>query len=209
MGKCVVQLFTKSDILTKVQERTGCPRTVQAWPDEIIASNGYLDGETLKLNSHVTHSQAQKLDDCDVVVLQDKQPSTAPNPQQVTLLSMCHFVEVDRLWYPDVDAGFMLQQDGHGIRLILHHDPMWGTPRRGHFPVAKLRPNEPVLISLNHKSDFSMSSRRARTYWYGQFLFVYCGECSRVEFYGEPNEWMTKLVPWSAARHVDLNKRLF
>src|SRR6266545_3838939 len=106
MSRCVVQLFMKSDVLTKMQQRADGPRAMQTWRDEVTSSNGYLDGETLKLNPQIASSQIQKLDQCEVIVLQDKQPDSAANSQQGTPLSMCHFLKFGRLWYPDVDAGF-------------------------------------------------------------------------------------------------------
>jgi hypothetical protein len=159
------------------------------------------------LKAQAVNALLPKPEQYDVVVLQDKEIDVSANMLQDRHTGTCSFLKFGRVWHPDVHVGFVLQQGEHELELVLHDDPALARPRRGHFPVADLRLNDPVLVSLNHKSDFSMSGRRARTYWYEQFLFTYIGECTSVNLSDEDSLWV-KPVPWRSARHVELNKRL-
>ena len=80
--------------------------------------------------------------------------------------------------------------------------------RRSSYTVANLRLNVPVVVSINSKSDGGLSWDCESIYWYGQFLFMYCGEFEHIQLGTDSEPPISKPIPWQSARQVDLNERL-
>lgn len=81
---------------------------------------------------------------------------------------------------------FKLAEDKNQLEVYLNWS-YWklGEPFRENYQVAVLKPNEPIQIKLDGKRDFSMSSRRKRTFMEHDYILEYKGLVSAWEIMEE------------------------
>jgi len=83
-----------------------------------------------------------------------------------------------------------------------------GTPERENFKLCELGNNKPIEIKINGKTDFSMSSRRARVFKEQDYIFEYLGDFNKCKILREPYESNLKYLP-TDRKIVDLMKQLW
>ena len=99
-----------------------------------------------------------------------------------------------------------------GLELFL--DSSWnrhltGWPQRADYKPANLE-RKPIRITINWKSDFTMTGRKERTFHVHDYLFIPLGEFSEFEF--ERTEDISSLISsdiLESAKHVDLCEILY
>jgi hypothetical protein len=76
---------------------------------------------------------------------------------------------------------FKLKKESE-IELWLNWD-YWtvGEPERSNFKIAELKLNQPILIKLDGKRDFSLTGRRKRTFMEHQYVIEYKGLFNNIE----------------------------
>lgn len=82
-----------------------------------------------------------------------------------------------------------------------------GRPSRGDYKLAELRPDEPVRVLINGKTDFSFSAGMERLYLVADYVFEYLGRFA--EFEVRPEVAAAKSAPLHRARTVDLTRILY
>ncbi|MCU7551406.1 hypothetical protein OCK74_19950 [Chitinophagaceae bacterium LB-8] len=83
-----------------------------------------------------------------------------------------------------------------------------GIPERGNFKLCDIRKQSPVEIKINGKTDFSLSSRRARVFQEKYYVFEYIGDFNKINLLREPYDHIIKHIP-SDRKVVDLIKPLW
>jgi hypothetical protein len=84
-----------------------------------------------------------------------------------------------------------------------------GEPERDDHKLFQLKKNEPINISINGKSDFSMTGRRDRNYSEYEYIIEYLGEIETVDFLEQNKIKTIKRIPTERIKHIDLRKVLF
>jgi len=70
-----------------------------------------------------------------------------------------------------------------------------GEPARENFKLCDLKPAQPVEVQINGKLDFSLSSRRARSYKVQSYIFEYIDQVDKVRLMESPYTPIIKNVP--------------
>ena len=83
-----------------------------------------------------------------------------------------------------------------------------GLPVRDEFKICELVKDKPISIKINGKRDFSLTSRRARTFVEQEYIFNYIGDFTTIQIENEPSLLITKAIP-SAVKVIDLMKPLW
>ena len=83
-----------------------------------------------------------------------------------------------------------------------------GIPARQDFKLCSLKQDVPVEIKINGKTDFSMSSRRARAFKEQRYIFEFLGEFDKCNLMKKPIKSTLKRVP-KDRKVIDLMKTLW
>ena len=84
-----------------------------------------------------------------------------------------------------------------------------GKPGRNDHKLCILKKNTPVKISINGKSDSTMSSGKERSYSEYEYIIEYQGESDSIEFKDLNKIETQKDVPQKFIKHIDLRKILY
>jgi len=93
------------------------------------------------------------------------------------------------------------------IELWLNWD-YWtvGTPERSNFKIAELKLNQPVLIKLDGKRDFSLTGRRKRTFVEHQYVIEYKGLINNFQVVNSTQSFI-KSIPTNV-KSINLMKHI-
>ncbi|MCX6132020.1 MAG: hypothetical protein NTX25_23555, partial [Proteobacteria bacterium] len=83
-----------------------------------------------------------------------------------------------------------------------------GDPKREDFKLGEVKKGKPIEIKINGKTDFSLTSRRARVFKEQTYIFNYIGDFSECKILKEPFDFTLKRLP-SDRKVVDLIKPLW
>lgn len=122
-----------------------------------------------------------------ILIVDDNTPSASLNVNEsVNILNLTH----PKKW------GFFEISLKEKLELHLKYDHFEvGEPARDDFKLCELNLNQPVEIQINGKLDFSLSSRRARSYKEQFYIFEYLGEVNNVKLVKKTSTPIIKKVP--------------
>jgi hypothetical protein len=83
-----------------------------------------------------------------------------------------------------------------------------GIPERDNFKLCELEKNKPVEIKINGKTDFSLTSRRARVFKEQEYIFEYLGDFNKCKILKEPYNGCLKHLP-KDRKVINLLKQLW
>lgn len=208
-GKTVLQVFHRLVVYGKEHNNSRDREQLCRWLDAVPSHNGYLHAGTLVLPQQAV-SDRSLFERSDLIVLTDHQVGEMPGSFPQTSGESAGEIVLLQLGSRVIDyAIFRLRRCPGGIEIELNysgHSSSIGLPARADYRLARLVPGCPARITINGKTDFSLSGRLARTYRVHDYVFVLLGDLRR--FAVNPEETL-KTVPWSQAKHVDLREIMF
>lgn len=159
----------------------------------------------------VIKQQQIDFDDCDLLILNDYNRDYARQLSLKRDNSVYTFVRF--LQHPQPYEIFRLGYGEQGLELFLdysHNSYYIGFPKRDDYKIANLRLNYPVRVSLNGKTDTTVSgSPRPRTYKVFEYIFIYLGKFQQFQFICQSKLQQLKYIPSSRAKHINLTKILY
>lgn len=210
--KHIIQVFRSFRQYGKAQNEPGYRARLTDWPEHLASSSGYLEGDTLCLNSSAADF-SREMEQSSVIVLADYHPEqshplkTLRGPSQNECYAMLGRGE--RVLRYEL---FDLHRTEAAFELVFNysdHASLIGRPTRGDFKVGELHVQQPVRVTVNGKSDATLTGRRARTYNFYDYIFLYLGICTDVRTLPWNGVRIRKPVPVAQARRVDLTKVLY
>jgi hypothetical protein len=211
--KTVLQVFHNVVVYGKAQNNADERERLFRWQSSIPSRCGQAEGETLLLPQQLLDDRA-RFDRSDLLILNDYNPPGAAGCG-VPLHEEIGDSGVSLLQLGSRRVGYEIFQlcrgaDGFEIHLeYSRHRASIGVPGRGDYQLARLNAERPVRVTINGKTDFSLSGRLARHYVQRDYLFVLLGEFRRFAPQPDAAPARMKLLPLTAARHVDLRERLY
>jgi len=135
--------------------------------------SGNLTKDTLYLPADIF--EQKDLNNIDLILLiQDRTDNLLKKDrsEEVVFLNLSH---------PKKFKIFEFSVNGN-IELHLKYDHFEiGEPAREDFKLCDLKPSHPVEVKINGKLDFSLTSRRARTYKEQIYIFDVLGEVDQIK----------------------------
>lgn len=206
----VLQVFRNAVFYGKSQKSWEDRAHMMDW--EVMQSqSGYLEEGILYLPE--TIRSFPDLPQSDLITLEDDNPPTAevPNRGRYSLwrdtegqTNRCF-----NLLHPRKFDFFEIAQEGDDLILSLRPGYFEvGDPERERFRVCVLRPGSDVEIRINGKTDFSLSSRRDRTYLEQHYVFRHLGLFSGCYLMKAPCHKIEKRIP-EKRKVIDLKKPLW
>lgn len=181
------------------------------WPDKQPFEAGYVDQQTVYVNDSI-EPHSKDFEQSQMLVLTDYTTSSSYHPicDQLHCRTPWHSLMRD-FQHPRHYSIFDITKIGDAFQIHLNYKDNGayiGIPHRDDFMVAELKVNEPLRITINGKSDFTMTGRKARTFYLLDYIFVYYGEFS--QFQTVPANRLADPRPFSfvPTKHVDLQKIL-
>ncbi len=207
----VVQVFRNINVYTKAQKSFADRKDAVSWKS-MASRSGYVQDGILYLPEHLLSSQDLK--SIELITIEDDNHTP---PQERDL-------RYDKRINDNYDEG-MIHYFKHGVRIqfdlfeikrnphlelhLRNYNAIGLTiPQREAFKLCDLKAGAPVEIKINHKTDFSMSSRRGREFVEQAYIFDFLGDFNHIRLLTEQDLPFTKQV----AEHrklVDLLKSLW
>lgn len=208
--KHIIQVFHNHIIYGKAEHRAASRRQeISLWNSIIDSSTGYAEGETLILHESIKEQQ-NDFDNCDLLILNDYNRESARQFSRKRYTNNYTFIRF--FVHPQPFEIFRLACGEQHIELFLdysHNSYYIGIPKRDDFKVANLRLNYPIRISLNGKTDTTVSgSPRARTYKLFEYVFLYIGKFKQFQLVPSKVQKF-KHIPLTEAKHINLTKILY
>lgn len=185
------------------------------WPQSIKSNAGFVNQQTLFLpkNSDTVDS----IEKCDLLIITDYHPEFSRS--RIGLLKEQGFIDRRGAFVHNHYLVAKHQQAYYGILKFIVQNPLrihleydlWGVgiPKRDNFLIANVLQDKKVRILINGKNDFSMSSRRERTYKEQDFLLHYHGAVNGCKLMDDKEITKDKPVVLENYRNIDLRKTLF
>lgn len=178
--------------------RSGCIREEQLFLPEIVRENLQVNRIQSFIIQDVVHPNYGEKN-----VLMERE--TTKN-----LPELFAFNKENSVWHFEI---FSIEKTNAGeFELMLKYDTnksYIGEPSRNDHKLCTLKRGEPVQVSINGKTDFSLSGRRERTYTEYEYIIEYLGDVSKVDFMA-PNKIETvRKIPTKFAKVIDLRKVLY
>ena len=209
--KHVLHVFHNQHAFGKIGNAPACRKELLTWPNQLAYSAGYAEGNAIILNDSIEPhwsdlEQSQMLVMTDYTALSDYQPIC----DSFFRISKEHALIRD-FQHPRNYSIFKITQSNGVFALHLNYGENGayiGIPHRDDFPLAELKPNEPLRVTINGKSDFSLTARQARRFYLLDYWFVYYGEFSEFKTVPSQSLALPRDFRVSPAKHVDLQKIL-
>jgi hypothetical protein len=83
-----------------------------------------------------------------------------------------------------------------------------GEPKRNDHKMYVLERNQPIKISINGKSDFTMTGRKERSYGEYEYIIEYLGEVESIDFVDMNKIKVKKQLTEKFSKTIDLRKVL-
>lgn len=208
-------------------------KAFQQWDENLNSQTGYIDGTKLflpidKKNTVHINKRSSAIILQDIIGYQSSQSKlqirrkadTHKFPdwflqQQLSLSEnqnpeLAIFNSQKRKW--DFEIFSIEKSDTNKFDIFLSYQAnrfLIGQPDRADHKLFRLKKNEPIKISINGKSDFSMTGRRERSYSEYEYIIEYLGEIESVEFTELSKITTRKLIPKKLGKHIDIRKTLF
>lgn len=228
----VFQFYKKHWRIPKKYYTTETRQAFQNWDNKIQSQIGFVYGKELLLP--VDKKSIIQLNGATSVILQDV---IGHNSSQ-SKLHIRHNAEINRFpdWYRqqqlertdsqnpelavfnnqkriwDFEIFSIEKNDNNEFELYLRYkinEFQLGKPARDDHKLCILKKNEPLKISINGKSDFTMTGRKERSYAEYEYIIEYLGEIASVEFRELNKIGTEKAIPEKFGKHIDLRKILY
>lgn len=191
----VFQVFRHINVYDKTKKSYNDRKDTIGLTD-IPSKSGYVFKDELYLPESILNNP--DLQTCDLVTLED---DFCPMPQSVAnrcfhLKRKCIF-DIFEIKSKEV-IELHLQYKYFGV----------GTPERENFKLGEIKKGKPIEIKINGKTDFSLTSRRARVFKEQTYIFNYIGDFRECKILKEPFDFTMKRLP-PDRKVVDLIKPLW
>lgn len=207
----VFQVFRNINVYGKANKSFDNRREKTEWKP-ISSKAGYVKDGELYLPESILGNPDFKT--CDVITFEDNaeiKPVTALDMAYARYYNLDikpvynHCFHLDRV--NKLDIFEIRKTDEIELHLLYGYFEI-GTPKRGNIKLCEIRKGEPVEVKINGKTDFSMSSRRARVFKEQAYIFEYIGDFTQCMILKEPYEPVVKHVP-EKRKLVDMMKTLW
>ncbi|MBU2019109.1 MAG: hypothetical protein KJ941_05635 [Bacteroidetes bacterium] len=199
----IIQFYKKDKFFTKSEYDSSGRNEFFSWPESIASKTGFLEENTLFLNSNAHSNLNSKT--IGLFVLQDH--IEAPprkrdlkefyffSPQtlrsNVELFELIKTGERYEVWFDGITNSFQI-----------------GIPKRDRFKLCNLEIGQSVEIKINGKHDFTMTGRSERTFREKQYLIKYVGKADSIEILAQNKIEKMKTLNVENLQKVDLRKIL-
>lgn len=171
-----------------------------AWKP-IKSTNGFVVDDKLFLPENILQ-QSNFTESATIIMLNENSCSN----------KMVHLINDELLLYrkcPKIELDIFELKLNEKIELhLLYNQFAIGLPERDSFKLCDIKMNQPIEIKINGKLDFSLTSRRERTYIEQQYIIQYFGVFNSCEIYKPNSSISDKQFP-SNLKSIDLNKVLW
>lgn len=119
------------------------------------------------------------------------------------------FNNENKAWHFEV---FSIEKSTEGFELLLRHQAnefYLGQPGRNNHRLCFLREGEPVRITINGKSDATLTGRMQRAYAEYDYIIEYLGGIDSIEYKALSQVESEKKIPERTAKVIDLRKILY
>ncbi|EMO61298.1 hypothetical protein LEP1GSC133_0277 [Leptospira borgpetersenii serovar Pomona str. 200901868] len=203
--KVVIQIFKNRLVLSK-EDRGFQNRPVSIWPD-------HLQSKTAKIENRSIHylgldlSNNKSFSDSEFFIILDHHPSTKvpensfyDDRDEVTF----NYSKVTRF---EFDIFEFEKINPEEVNLYFNGKNI-GVPKRHNFQIARLKPNLPIRVRINWKSDFSFSRGLERRFYELDYIIEFKGIFEIFLNEHAKDRTFPKFLQVSNCREVDLRKIL-
>lgn len=207
----VFQVFRNINVYGKVDKSYESRKEKMAWKD-MPSKSGHIKDNELYLPEQILKNPDLKT--CDLITIEDDNEAEyfiSPDSKLTNSLSSDNTPVLNRCFHlvrPNTLDIFELRKN-ENIELHLRYGYFEvGTPERKNFKLCEINRHQPVEIKINGKTDFSLSSRRARVFKEQHYIIEYIGDFDKCKLLKEPYDAVLKHVPTNR-KVVDLIKPLW
>lgn len=207
----VCQIFRNIIVYGKSMKSFDDRRDKSAWTD-INSKAGHIVNNELFLPEQILNNP--DLNNCGLITIEDDN-----HPHTFTSRDMRFTKVIGSDYEPDYNHCFdlthprkfdifELRYSGE-IEIYLKYGYFEvGIPERENFKLCNLEKNKPVEIKINGKTDFSLTSGRARIFKEQEYIFEYLGDFNKCKILKEPYNSYLKHLP-KDRKVIDLLKQLW
>lgn len=199
----IIQIFKKDKFFTKSEYDHSTRTDFFIWPENINSVTGFVEKNTLYLNSSIHSNLNQK--NIGLFVIQDHIES----PSRKTDLKEFYFFTAQTL-KANVEF-FELIKVGQKYEVWLDgitNSFQIGIPKRNRFKLCNLEVGQSIEIKINGRHDFTLTGRAERTFREQQYLIKYIGTVEKVEFLTQNRIEKMKITDVKNIQKIDLRKVL-
>ncbi len=182
------------------------------WPDKLACNAGYLDQNGRVLLHESITALADDLAQSQMLIMTDRtvKSNYLPICDRHYRDSSCHAFLKNAAHPKDYSIFRVKHADGVLTVHLNYQDngSYIGIPRRDNFQVGELAPNQPLRVTINGKSDFSLTGRRERTFFLLDYIFIYYGEFTEFSTASTAQLAEERSLRFAPVKHVDLQKIL-
>ncbi|QQR97580.1 MAG: hypothetical protein IPK18_12120 [Sphingobacteriales bacterium] len=203
------QVFRNINIYDKSQKSFDDRKNEMNWTD-FHSKTGYVSNNELYLPECILNNSNFK--NCDLIILEDnKQAETLVRTDtNYTKISNSNneYIYCFRTTQNNKYHIFEIKENTSIDLHLLYNYFEIGIPERENHKLCEIKINKPIEIKINGKTDFSMSSRRARMFKEQNYIINYIGDFNKCKILQEPYQAISKQVP-NNRKIIDLNKSLW
>lgn len=207
----IFQVFRNVNVYGKSKKSFDDRKDDIAWKD-IHSKAGHISGNELYLSEQILKNP--DLENCDLIIIEDDnqiETFSSSDLSYTKIIGSTNELEYNYCFRTSKPNKFRIFEIRNNENIELHLKYGYfevGIPERENFKLCEIKMNLPVEIKINGKTDFSMSSRRARVFKEQSYIFEYKGDFDKCKILKEPYEPLLKQVPIDR-KLVDLNKPLW
>ena len=209
--KKVFQVFRNIHVYGKAEKSFADRKGKFEW-DVIPSKSGHVIEDELYLPEKILDHP--DFPTCDLIIIEDDNASNHDVPPSTSIVRndiAVHPIACNHCFHLSrkILFGIFEIKKKDEIELYLRYGYFEvGIPKRENFKIGNIEKGKPIEIKINGKTDFSLSSRRARMYKEQSYIFDYIGDFEKCKILKEPYKLMEKQVP-NERKVVDLIKRLW
>lgn len=211
----VFHFYKKLARFPKAVYSTEIRNSFSKWESQLISRSGFIRDEQLFLpeifreNTHLNRIQSFIIQD---VVNPNYGEKNVLIESKINkeLFQLFSFNKENSVWLFEI---FSIEKTNEGeFELMLKYNTnksYIGEPSRNDHKLCTLKRGEPVQVSINGKTDFSLSGRRERTYTEYEYIIEYLGDVSKVDFIAPNKIEIARKIPNKFAKVIDFRKVLY
>ncbi|NVK84912.1 MAG: hypothetical protein HWE21_11370 [Cytophagia bacterium] len=205
----VIQIWKSLRRIEK-PDYTSEARQVEVWQKECISKTGYLENGTLYLPTGSTTKPELKTD--DLIIIQDidgfdafsikkdcKGENLPYHHYSHILAANPELASFSKPAKPRLFEIFKMEKnesEGFDIHLNYSANQYYiGLPERVDHKIGELYKDRPLRYKINGKADFTLSSRKQRTFYEYDYILEYLGQADSISFKDLSQIEITKTVP--------------
>ena len=220
----VIQVYKSREIFTKATYTPENRKRFHNLATSFESTQGYLDKETLVLPMACQGQVAINIS--DLVIIQDvmgweqfKANEHIQSPdwfKKVSADVLLHerrhlfvFKQLNALKSFEIFKIRKAGNDAYELFVEYAENAMKiGIPERINHKICDLKQSKPIRYQINGKSDFTLSGRKARTFYEFDYVIEWLGAASKIEFKELNKIRKVKSIPISHAKLIDERKML-